>query len=230
MCKYDDVVDLLYSHYMRGTRISKTMNDEEIAQLLNSPNDEVRGQLAKLLVREAPSSYAVGLLCQLAQDDDATVRVEAIDSLSGFPCQESYCMLCHALEDEDELVRAYAAFGVASVGRHIAYNDARQALAKALTGGQTDRVLVNIHEGLYMLGMDSELEVLMELFDNDDYHIQCSVLHALNEIANAHNWSKINWFVEHIDVSTLPLAVLDAVDQVKLTCDLLQRTSSGPVC
>ena len=115
----EQILDVLMKSYDEAKPLSESLNVEMIDSLSNNDSAEIRAWLARALVYHNSDAQTVALLCKLSQDAASSVRVEAVDSLSGFATQESFEMLCQASVDEDELVRAYAAFGIAYVGKKI---------------------------------------------------------------------------------------------------------------
>lgn len=188
---------------------------EAVVSQIHCENPDVRIWIAKALVFDAPDMKASNLLCQLVKDNDPQVRVEAVDSLSAFCDENSYGALCSALYDKHALVRAFAAYGIAVVGKQINAKDAHEILGAALSSERDARVLVGVYEGLYILGYDNTLLDLINLFDTDDYHIHCSVLHALEEIVNIKNFLVIEKFLNSIALEKYPIAVRDAIRFVR---------------
>ena len=81
------ILDILMKSYDEATPLSESLNVEMINSLSNSDSSEIRAWLARALVYHNSDSQAVALLCKLSQDIASSVRVEAIDSLSGFTTQ-----------------------------------------------------------------------------------------------------------------------------------------------
>ena len=108
----DSMLDLLMNAYDNQQRLSEILNNDSISQAIHGvceSTSEIKIWIAKALVFDYENEKAVDFLCELANEEDADVRVEAIDSLSAFQSSKSYHTLCGAICDPDELVRAYAA-------------------------------------------------------------------------------------------------------------------------
>ena len=183
--------------------------------MIHNKDADVRAWVAKALAFNPYNEGTIDFLCQLATDNDPDVRVEAIDTISAFPHIKAYSVLQNALTDSDVLVRAYAAFGVAHVGQIISTTDARSRLQILSQTEKNERVMVSVYEGLYILGMESMLQKLCALFFSPDYHVQCCVIHALEEIVNSSNNAQITAFFNSIDFSTYPIAVSEAAKSLK---------------
>lgn len=212
------ILDILMKSYDEATPLSESLNVEMINSLSNSDSSEIRAWLARALVYHNSDSQAVALLCKLSQDIASSVRVEAIDSLSGFTTQESFDTLCQASEDEDELVRAYAAFGIAYIGRKLHPDRALQTLLDMSQNEKSERVFVDIYEGLYILGKNEMLEKLMSLYNSSDYRVQCATLNVLEELVYPQNVRTIYNFVSTLDASTCVPAVASAIRRLYQRC------------
>lgn len=184
-------------------------------ELAKHSSDEVRIWLARALVNYEDAGVAVPLLCHLSRDPDPLVRVEAVDSMSCFPCRCSFDALCDAFCDEEDLVRAYAALGVADVGNVVSPVDASELLAQYARTEKSKRVLVDIYVGMYLLGKTEALNNVFELFDVPDYHVKCAVLNSLEEIVDENSLSIIRRFMQSIDKTILDKAVVDSILRVE---------------
>jgi len=78
----EKLLDIIIDIYNNEEQLSSNLSDELIFQASHSDSVDVRGWLAKALVFDNANKDVVALLCKLSKDDDASVRVEAIDSLS----------------------------------------------------------------------------------------------------------------------------------------------------
>lgn len=215
MINSDELIKSLLSIYDSGEALSDCMESEEIASLIQCDDAEVRIWVAKLLAYDNLENMAVQFLCQLAEDEDACVRVEAVDSLSAFSNIQSYHTLCHAMEDTDELVRSFAAFGIAVIGKKLCPDDAERILRYANSKETSDRARVGIYVGLYILGIREMLPLLMILCESDDYHVACSAMHALEEVLGPENENEIAAFINSLDAFAQPLAVVDTIHQLQ---------------
>ena len=209
-----EILELLIVSSSNCKSIVQQFTDDEIGNLINNPSSEIREWLSKAFVNDVTSPVALSALCKLAIDEDVNVRLEAIDSLSAFICHDGFETLCGAMDDDDDLVRAYAAYGIGFVGKTIDYPKAVNILKMAEQHEEHKRVLVGIYEGLYYLGYENYLEKLYGLFDTDDYLVQCAVLHALKELLNERNSKKILQFVNGLNRPSYPRSVLDIIRQI----------------
>lgn len=214
------IVSILMKAYLNGQSLHCHFCDTELGALANHCSEDVRAWLAKALVNHNNEHTAVSLLAKLSKDEEQLVRLEATDSLSAFANQESFCALLAMMYDKCELVRAYAAFGIAVVGRELFPQKATQILLDVANTETNKRVLVDTYEGLYILGFDSYLKKLMSLFGEDDYQIQIAVLHALEEVKNSSNHQDITQFLWGLETKDRVRAVLDAIWQLRNTCQV----------
>lgn len=210
-----DVLDLLIHSYNAGQSPSSYLSTQVISSIITCDSDDIRQWLAKALINHNSNSFAVPLLCKLAQDSQSFVRIEAVDTLSSFICQESFNALCLAVNDNDELVRAYAAYGIAAVGKEIAPTNALYLLNQAASSEENCRVLVDIYGGMHLLGQEDALQKLFKLFQVDDYLVQCAVIHLFEDIVNNHNRDEIAHFINNLNISNYAYSVVDAILQLK---------------
>lgn len=216
----NNILELLTQSYDECKPPEDYFNKECLDALVSNESIDIRIWLAKALVYGKNCEYAVEMLHELSQDKDASVRVEAIDSLSNFVCRTSFEVFCNTINDQNTLVRAYSAFGVALVGMHVSRPEALSILHRIAETERNRRVLVDIYEGLYILGDVEKLNKLLELFYSSDYHIQCAVLHALIEILSCENLGEIRKFIDSLDPSIHELAVNDTIQQLKTSIQL----------
>ena len=199
--------------YHNGIPLSCILRNEEIERLSENEDSDIRMCLAKALAFDDTNSSSVSILSRLAEDMDVFVRIEAVDSLSVHICKTSYLTLCSAIEDTDELVRAYAIYGIALIGKKLLIPSSRNILDRIKIEDKSDYVKVMVHTGLFILGDEEELHKLHQMFGHYDYHINCFVLRALQNLlyfASDSNKSLIRQFISSIDESTLPIAVKEA--------------------
>ncbi|MBE6937409.1 MAG: hypothetical protein E7460_02485 [Ruminococcaceae bacterium] len=212
-----EAVDKLIDCYDRGISPFSVYDGNEIDRLVSDPDGQIRAWLAKALVSDFGNPDSLKYLCRLASDPESDVRVEAIDSLSEYICEDSLRVLTGALNDPDSLVRGYAAFGVSNVGKVISPSESSGALLSLECKEKDEFVLVGIYEGLYMLGSESYLDRLISLFSSDDYHIQCAVIHSLENVLSERNAEQIGSFLDETDIAEYPVAVSCAVEELRKT-------------
>ena len=214
-CEY--ILEQLYKCYDLGQSPSNYFDYGQINNLASSRNEDIRSSLAKALVNHKVIDDAVKWLSQLAKDSDALVRVEAVDSLRTFVCRQSFDALCQATVDSDALVRGYAAYGVAIIGKEISFDEAKIILLSMVACENNPRVLVDIYEGLYVLGETTALKDLFSLIHIDDYLVQCAVIHACEEIANDRNKQIILSFLSRdipFDNAVVKSACQNAIENI----------------
>lgn len=210
----ESLPDKLMKCIHEGKALSEIMSDESIENLPENKDADVRIDAARALANNTFNSVTVDTLCRLAKDEDSLVRIEAVDSLCAFSCPVSFEIMQSALLDPECLVRAYAAYGVAVVGKNIRPDYAKEILLLAEAKETEPRTQVGIYEGLYILGQENALDKLMGLFYLDDYRLQCAVLNALDEVMNDQNRNSIHGFLSSIYSSIHSVAVLDTLERV----------------
>lgn len=209
--------------------LTEYYTNEQILHMIDIGSSELRALIAKALVFEENDDFAVSVLSDLTSDNDELVRIEATDSLSVFSNLQSFLVLQAALLDCSEVVRAYAAFGVAIVGKSVFPAQAIQCLLCRTTTEQSKYVLVRVYEGLYILGEKNYFTQLLDLFQENDYYIKRTVLHALGEILNKDNLKMIQSFVFGIN-SEISVAVNEELQKLKTTVENMEDIGHGAVC
>ena len=146
--------------------------------------------------------------------------MEAVDVLGAFSGERSFETLCRAMEDPDELVRAYAAFGVAAVGKAVSPQKAKEVLDRAAEGEQSGIALSGIYEGQFLLGDAAALDRLTALFGPGDYHVRCLVLRALGEVMDGQSRPRIKAFLDTLVPEKFPVSVREAYLETRELCFL----------
>ena len=218
MDSVDNLCELLIYCFNEGLSPTNIIDWKRLLELADSDSLEVRVCLAKALVNQPVDTNTVELLVKLTKDPSPNVRVEAVDTLGAFPTKASYDRLCVCLNDSNQLVRAYASFGVAVVGKEISPQSALKVLQEKEYAESNKRVMVNIYEGLYILGSADALRKLIELFNSEDYRVKCAVLHAMCEILNPENKTSICDFLQSFDLSAFPVAVSASAELLMEMC------------
>lgn len=215
----DKVYEYLYDAYENGRALlDGEKYVEEISQLVHHSNEFVRADLAKALVNDAPDRVAMKLLLDLCTDSEWCVRIEAIDSLSEFPYEESFYALESGCNDDDELIRAYAIYGLCIVAQELGgsyKSTAIEDMQRLQSVKQTAFVQVNIYGGLYILGQKNYLQPLIALISSEDYHVKCAVFRTLADIYCPENSDVIVQVLQKFDEDELPVAVKEAYRELK---------------
>jgi len=220
-----DCYEKILNVYFSDASLFSVFTPKELIKIIRTATSETRCWIAKALSRDIENNSACAILCLLAGDPDSLVRVEAVDSLSGYINHDAYSGLLKASSDSDELVRAYSAYGIACVGGELDVHDAQLVLNQMLSHETSDRARVGILEALCILGNDSCLYDLLHFFESDDYWVRCAVIHALCEVANRSNCSVLASFVRGLDLSYEPSAVTSALEQLTALLEDLQNDS-----
>lgn len=221
------ILDFLINAYTNEIPLSNVLNADIIRAFCGNADPEIRSWTAKAFVLDKPTDFIIACLLELANDYEESVRVEAVDSLSNFCTNSSFNCLCAAIEDESPLVRAYAAFGVAYVGRELCPDEAKRILIREEANEQCERVLVGVYEGLYILGEKDRIHMLLSMLNSGDFYTCCAATHALQEIVNAENNNIILSALEGFNFSACPLAVVDAINKLIMLCDTQADAGTG---
>lgn len=221
------VMETLMRLYDKQESLLKTMGRHKALELSIAEDASLRSWVAKSLVWDAKDPFAAQLLCQLARDDDMLVRVEALDSLSASRNHNWIPTFRHALGDSEELVRMYAAIGLAEVcqGQPEQVSEAQTVLQRALALEENCHARIGILEGLYVLGQRNMLTELFRQLDNSDYHIRCAVLNTLDSILDRENREQIGAFLHSLDLSEEVAAVSSTVARLLKRCSPLQESA-----
>lgn len=219
------VMETLMRLYDKQESLLQAMGRQKAQELSAAEDASLRSWVAKSLVWDAADPFAAQLLCQLAGDHDMLVRVEALDSLSASRNDNCMPAFRRALGDPEELVRMYAAIGLAEVcqGRPERASEARTLLQRTLALEGNRHVRIGILEGLYVLGQHDMLAELFRQLDDPDYHIRCAVLNTLDSILDRENREQIGAFLHSLDLSTEVVAVSSTAARLLKRCAALQE-------
>lgn len=211
--------ELLRTALSEGISISTLASREDLLGMAGSESEEIRADLAKVLAQDDAFELSRELLLRLARDEDDLVRLEAIDSLCGFPGEETEKVFCDALNDGDELIRMYAAAGIGEVSAQ----DGEAILRAALKTETSPHARLGMWEGLYRLGFQEGLGRMMALYETEDYRLQCAVLHGLAGIADRENQAELRAFADRVDSPELSAAIADGVKDLRKALAALDR-------
>lgn len=210
--------NILMSIYEKGMALSSIYSPYMMWKLAKHKDVLIRSDLAKALVYDTESEVALDILCKLSRDKESLVRVEAVASLSEYCCVKSYKVLKNALYDSDYLVRKYALFGIAYIGKKLNPEETIELLQEYDKKEVNLHCKVSIYEGLYMLGQQVYLDKLMNLFWNDDYQIQCSVANSLSEVIEQKNVPVIRKFLHTLKIEEYSVAVKSSIENLNNVC------------
>lgn len=221
----EDIFELLVECYDMQKVLSEILSYEHINKIAGCSDAELRCWLARALVFDED---AADVLVCLSQDECADVRMEALDSLSMFPCLQSFNALCSALTDKDEIARSIAAYGVGAIGAVISPAKAKNVLLFALAQEKNEYALIGIYHGLYLLGNRSYIDNILRLFISEDYHVRSTVLRTLSEILDIDNVSTIANFVRTVNANFDSCAVENALQDLQSALEkFLQHNDIG---
>ena len=132
----------------------------------------------------APDADAADALIALAQDADALVRTQALDSLAAFPAEKVLACLTAALAREtvDELPYQYALLAAAEVA--VALQQPERVLPILRTQADSPVMATRICAwyGLSLCGDAQAFDALLGALAAEDYHDRCLAVHLLNAL------------------------------------------------
>ena len=221
------VMETLTRLYDNQESLLQAIGRQKALELSAAEDASLRSWVAKSLVWDAEDPFAAQLLCQLAGDHDLLVRVEALDSLSASHNHNCMPTFQRALGDPEELVRMYAAIGLAEVcqGQPEQASEAQTVLQRALALEENRHARIGILEGLYVLRQRDILSELFRQLEDPDYHIRCAVLNTLDSILDRENREQIAAFLHSLDLSAEVAAVSSTAARLLKRCAALQKSS-----
>ncbi len=166
----------------------KELSPEEQAFIYHCLSDAdplVRCQAADLLPDLPHTEQNISSLLSMCDDEDALVRTEVYDVLSGFPDKRIPVRLKKAiLTEPDELARSFAVMSWAdSVSDFVSdFSEQIQFIQKYRNTETSEGCLLACAYALYQFQSPESLALLLSFLHSQDYHIRCS---AVNSLKNA---------------------------------------------
>ncbi len=150
--------------------------NEKVLILLSDKSHTVRYSAVECL-GSLHEGEAVGAswLYPLLQDPFHLVRIETLESLAQIGDKKALPLIAERLQDDDALVRAYAARSIAELDGL----EFRTVIERALKVEQDDNARVGFVDALFTLGDAERLPVLLEFLSSADYHVRCAAANAL---------------------------------------------------
>lgn len=226
-----DILSKILQCYDNQTPLFQVFSYNEVLRISCDDNSELRAAIAQVLVWDAPDSYAEKILHCLSSDFDELVRLQAIDSLSEYPSLKSYHIMKNALHEQDELIRAYAAFGMGMLGKQYDRRKSKKSLHKLLEKERSDYVCAAVFCGLYMLDEKSALQKMIKLFNSPNYYAQCYVLRSLCDLydsCDSFEQQSIRAFAVKLEKSKYSPAVSSSIQ--KLQSKIVNSTEDNSAC
>ncbi len=225
-----DTLAKILQCYDNQTPLLQVFSYNEVLCVACSDNSELRAVVAQALVWDAPNSRAENILHCLFSDSDVLVRLQAIDSLSEYPSLKAYHIMKNALYERDDLIRAYAAFGIGMLGKQYDRRKSKKSLHQLLEKERSDYVRAAIFCGLYMLDEKSALQKMIKLFSSSNYYVQCYVLQSLRDFYDScdiFEQQSIQVFTAKLEKSKYPPAVSSSIQ--KLQRKIINSAENGSV-
>lgn len=144
--------------------------------LLHDPSEKVRVTALEYL--GALGKGHGHLVRALLTDRSILVRIEALETLSSLKDRTALPAIAKLLDDENPLVRAFAARAIAALrGRKYV-----SAIQNAMAIEKQDSARAGFLEALIHFGKWKLLEEFLQLLSSADYRVRCSVANALDSI------------------------------------------------
>lgn len=153
--------------------------NEQVLNLLSDKSHTVRYSAVECLgYLHEGEAVGASWLYPLLQDSSHLVRIETLESLAQIGDKKALPLVAERLQDDNALVRAYAARCIAELDG----GQFRAAIERALKVEQNENAKVGFAEALFALGNAEQLPVLLEFLSSTDYHVRCA---AANGISSA---------------------------------------------
>ena len=120
-------------------------------------------------------------------------------------------------------MRSYAAFGAAVIGKVLDKKSVIQVLENMRDREADSQVLAALGEARYILGDESGLQEMFELYPSGECQLQCAILNHLKEILNTGNCDQIQSFIESIQDTAASVAICENIDSLSEACRILDR-------
>ncbi len=205
-----DILDIISEKNEVDTNDLKTL-----AQLAQCNDPEIKAYVAELLVI-AKGVEAEKILIYLCNDADEIVRVNACDSLSMFPSENSYsCLLKKVLDDVSVLVKTYAVLSILDIINYVEIDTGKlKCLLNANLNSKETNLRAACYKGLYILGEDKQLGKLIELLNSDKYNDRCMVLNMLETVLTEKNKCYILSAIQNLCKTERSIAVISVIDRI----------------
>ena len=194
------------------------LSRDDYAQLekwVDTQDDYIRDLIASLLVN-FPTNKSLNILCSLTQDNDSLVRADAFDSLSEFPCSESFKILFDAMFSEsDDISRFCAIRSCAEVILLLGRNseDVKSIFGDIYRRDPSDLCKLASCYGMFLFGEDNALALILAFLGHPDYHIRCSTISVFREILDDNNKQVLKEAVMQLKKNEQSEAVISSIDE-----------------
>lgn len=151
--------------------------DPDVLNLLTDRSRSVRYSAVECLgvLHEGEAGEAPWLY-PLLGDSFPLIRIGTLESLAQIGDRAALPLISERLQDEDPLVRAYAATSIAELeGREFV-----TAIEDASKRETDENARVGFAAALFTLGDAGQFSVLLEFLSSADYHVRCASANALS--------------------------------------------------
>jgi HEAT repeat protein len=167
---------------VRSTALDKVRDEKlrelenQVYLLLSDKNHMVRCSAADCVgFLHANEGVKATWLYPLLEDAHALVRIETLESLPQIGDRAALPLIAKCLQDEDPVVRAYAATA-------IEYLDGEEyvaAIEEALKEEKEDRAKVGFAGALFYFGDADQLSILLEFLSSSVYTTRCAAANTI---------------------------------------------------
>lgn len=151
--------------------------DTEVRNLLKDKSRSVRSSAVECLgALHEGDAVAASWLYPLLRDPFYLVRIETLESLVQIGDRAALPLIVEKLNDDNALVRAYAARSIADLhGSKFV-----TAIERASKVEGDERAKVGFSYALFALGEESQLPRLLKFLASADYHVRCAAANSLS--------------------------------------------------
>lgn len=212
---FEDTLDRLYDLEERSSLSDGELN--YIYALSQSDDDEIRSQVAALLIRSNKDKSREALL-KMCNDNDELVRANACESLCIFYDDEVISSLKEKIvNDTSSIVKSYAVLSLGDIALHLdreRKEDITKFLLCLVDESSNKSVQISAYRGLYLLGNKKYIDDLLEALNSTEYTDRHHAIRSLCEVINQDNRKDIlRSFRERKDCETV-LSVLTLLNKV----------------
>jgi HEAT repeat protein len=150
---------------------------ERLLQLSYDNDAEVRLRAIEALYPFSDTQEIIHRIREALDDYDELVRVASIEILGDWEDNSSVSKIINCLNDEQWLVRAYAAIALCKLGDRIAV----EVIESKICYTSNDEELLRYYMALWCLGKKQYRVKALELLEHPEYRVRCAVANLLLE-------------------------------------------------
>lgn len=194
-----------------------TNEELEIIDVLSyDPDDEVRARVADI-IKDSNTDLAREILMRLTNDKDSLVRANACDSLCNNKSSKTLELLkSKVLKDRCSLVRGYATLSIVDIIVNNGY-DKQEMIEFFFDRLKKEKIVwvkICIYKGLYLMGHNEFLDLLLQELNNRAYRNRCMVTNILFDIISEENYEVIRKALIQREKKEKTVAVTSTIENV----------------